>query len=115
MTGSAGAEVHIKGVSLEDLTTREARRPDTTSPKFRKLKLTDLFYSEGAAIGDLNRDGVPDLVAGAFYYLGPEYTLAREIWASRTFNPTNNSDTFMQFLSSTSTATVGHRRAVRSG
>ena len=50
-------------------------------------KLTELFYSEGIAAGDLNRDGVQDVVSGPFYYLGPDYAVAHEIYLPRIYNP----------------------------
>src|SRR5256885_8761809 len=37
----------------------------TNSPlKFKKIQLHDQFWSEGANFGDLNNDGVNDIVAG---------------------------------------------------
>ncbi len=38
---------------------------------FRMQQLNDFFYSWGATAGDINHDGIPDVVAGPFYFLGP--------------------------------------------
>ena len=65
---------------------------EITSDHFRERKLTDLFYSEGIAAGDLNRDGVQDVVAGPFYYLGPDYTVAQEIYPSATTDPSDKNE-----------------------
>ena len=44
---------------------------------FQKTALSDLFYAEGATFGDLNGDGVMDLIAGPFWYEGPTYEQVR--------------------------------------
>jgi hypothetical protein len=105
IAGSADTEVRFKNIQLLDLTVRGAGLPaDVTGPGFRKQQLTDLFYSEGIAMGDLNRDGIQDVVAGPFYYLGPEYKLAGEIYPPETVNPAgpgehgNYSDCFLSYV-----------------
>jgi hypothetical protein len=87
IAGGTGAELRVKEISFADLTGRPALPAEDTSSQFRERKLTDLFYSEGIAAGDLNRDGVQDVVAGPFYYLGPDYTVAHEIYPSATTDP----------------------------
>ena len=41
---------------------------------FKKTQLTDQFYSEGAAIGDFNKDGKMDVIIGPYWYEGPDFT-----------------------------------------
>ncbi len=105
VSGDAGAEVRFKDISLLDLTQRGAGLPaDITDPGFRKQQLSDLFYAEGIAAGDLNRDGIQDIVAGPFYYLGPDYKVAGEIYPPETVNPAgpgehgNYSDCFLSYV-----------------
>jgi hypothetical protein len=105
ISGDAGAEVRFKDISLLDLTRRASGLPaDVTGPGFRKQQLTDLFYAEGIATGDLNRDGIQDVVAGPFYYLGPDYKVAGEIYPPETVNPAgpgehgNYSDCFLSYV-----------------
>jgi hypothetical protein len=43
------------------------------APTFRKIQLTDKFWSEGVAIGDFNHDGRQDVCAGPFWYAGPAF------------------------------------------
>lgn len=41
---------------------------------FLRVQLTADFYSEGINTGDINRDGIPDIVAGPHWYPGPSFT-----------------------------------------
>jgi hypothetical protein len=40
---------------------------------FKKLQLSDQFWSEGANLGDFNKDGKPDIVSGPYWWEGPEF------------------------------------------
>ena len=40
---------------------------------FERRQLTDQFTCEGATAGDIDRDGHPDLIAGPYWYAGPEF------------------------------------------
>src|SRR5437762_11783749 len=53
---------------------------------FKKTQLTDKFWCEGATLGDLNRDGKPDIVSGPYWYEGPDYKKRHEYYpATQTF------------------------------
>ena len=43
---------------------------------WHKQQLSDVFFSEGAGSGDFNKDGKTDIVAGPFWYEGPEFKKA---------------------------------------
>ena len=47
---------------------------------FKKIVLTDQFFSEGANVGDFNHDGKMDVVAGPFWYEGPDFTKRHVFW-----------------------------------
>jgi hypothetical protein len=56
---------------------------------FKKIQLTDQFWAEGATAGDLNRDGHIDIVAGPFWYEGPDFTKRHEYYpATKTYTLT---------------------------
>lgn len=66
--------------------------------RFQRQQLTDVYYSEGAAAGDLNGDGATDLVYGPHWYAGPDFTTAREIYAAVPQNRERYSDHFFAWV-----------------
>ena len=53
---------------------------------FTKVRATDQFWAEGAAIGDFNHDGKMDIASGAYWYEGPDFKKRHEIYpADATF------------------------------
>ena len=86
---AGSAEVRFKEISAKDLNVK--REPaETTSTHFRKQALNDFYNSWGATVGDINHDGIPDVIAGPYYYIGPDYTERHEFTAARTYSPINN-------------------------
>ena len=83
--GGSG-EVRFKDAGIKDLSVKVAP-PEQTSTHFRMQRLDEFYYSWGVAAADFNHDGVMDLVAGPYYYLGPGYTKRREIYAAATYSP----------------------------
>jgi Domain of Unknown Function (DUF1080)/FG-GAP-like repeat len=82
------AEIRFKDVSYKDLNPKFEPR-EKVSPHFQMQRISDFYYGWCAAAADINRDGVLDVIAGPFYYLGPDYTERREFTAARTYNPSN--------------------------
>jgi hypothetical protein len=91
--GGAG-EVRFKDVALKDL-GRRVLPPEQVSPRFKMLRLSNFYYSWSASEADINRDGILDVVAGPVYFLGPDFTVMREISLSQTVNPSNTYDSAM--------------------
>jgi hypothetical protein len=80
-------EVRFKNISAIDLTRPTMGFPtEVTGAEFRKLQLTDRYYSEGISAGDINMDGKMDVVTGPYGYLGPDFRTAVEIYPPETFN-----------------------------
>ena len=91
-------DVRFRDISAKDLNGK--REPaEEVSTHFRMQRLNDFFYSWGATTGDINHDGIPDAIAGPFYYLGPAYTERREFTAARSYSPTNNFPEGMVYFS----------------
>ena len=85
--GGSG-EVRFKDVSYKDLNSKIEPK-ETVSPNFEMQRISDFYYAWCAAAADINHDGVLDVIAGPFYYLGPDYTERKEFTAARTYNPSN--------------------------
>jgi hypothetical protein len=83
--GGSG-EVRFKDVAFKDLAVKEAP-PEQISIHFRMQRLDEFYYSWGVTAADINRDGAMDLVTGPYYYLGPDFTKRREIYAASTYSP----------------------------
>jgi hypothetical protein len=47
---------------------------------FKKIKITDQFWAEGAHYADFNRDGKMDICSGPFWYEGPDFKTRHEIY-----------------------------------
>src|SRR5436309_5653159 len=64
-----------------------ARAQDSSSHTFKKTQLTDKFWCEGATFGDFNHDGKPDIVAGPYWYAGPDFKERHQYYpATHTFS-----------------------------
>lgn len=79
-------------VAFRHLALRDASlkitQSERVSPHFRKQRLSDFYYSWGAAAADFNHDGKMDVVAGPYIYYGPDYLSSREIYLAQASNPT---------------------------
>jgi hypothetical protein len=64
---------------------------------YRKLQLSDQFLCEGSTFADLNRDGHPDVIAGPYWYEGPDFTRRHEIFPAAPWDPLRYSDNFFAF------------------
>jgi hypothetical protein len=48
--------------------------------RFQRIRLTDVYYSEGANAGDFNHDGQLDAVYGPLWFAGPDFQKQHEIY-----------------------------------
>ncbi len=67
-------------------------------PSFKRIVLSDKFLAEGAYYGDFNRDGKMDVVAGPYWYEGPDFQKRHEVRPPKTFDPKEYSDNFLTFV-----------------
>ena len=96
---NSGVIVLIGGfltLSCVYMDTSEKKRGHTVT--FKKIKLTDKFYCEGAHFGDFNRDGNKDVVIGPYWYAGPDFKKRHELRAVKAFDPLKYSDNFLTYV-----------------
>jgi hypothetical protein len=91
-------EVEFKRVMYKDVGWKNYPKKFKTSD-FHKQRLSDFYYAWGSSHGGVNDDGVEDVIAGPYYYLGPIYERRREIYVRLTLNPSDDytHECWMQF------------------
>lgn len=62
--------------------------------EFEREQLSDVFYAEGGAVGDVNGDGAADIVSGPYWYEGPDFAQRHEIYTPKPFDVLEYSDNF---------------------
>ena len=85
--GGSG-EVRIRDFMYKDI-LNHVWAPDETGRNFKQVRIDPHYYSWSTAVADFNHDNIPDVAAGAFYYLGPDYTVGKQIHTPVSFNPTS--------------------------
>ncbi len=81
---------------MSSATTTAAEK--CTLHTFKKVKLSDVFFCEGATFGDLNKDGVMDLVSGPYWYAGPSFADRHEYYEPKPYDTKGFSDNFFAFV-----------------
>jgi putative membrane-bound dehydrogenase-like protein len=69
-----------------------------TQITWKRQQLHGDFYSEGAAIGDINGDGKPDVVAGPFWWEGPTFEKKHAYYEPKIFSIHGYSDNFFAYI-----------------
>lgn len=71
--------------------------PAETLIRFEKQQLESRFFGEGAAVGDLNRDGKNDVVYGPYWWEGPDFTKRHTLYPGKEFSINGYSDNFFVY------------------
>lgn len=69
-----------------------------TQITWKRQQLHGDFYSEGAAIGDINGDGKADVVAGPFWWEGPSFEKKHAYYEPKIFSINGYSDNFFAYV-----------------
>lgn len=77
---------------------QETVEPDGVIHHFERITLDSKFFAEGATFGDLNGDGHADLIAGPWWYQGPNFEQRQAFYPPKTFDPAGYSDNFFAFV-----------------
>lgn len=51
---------------------------------FKRIQLNDQFWCEGANFGDLNNDGMNDIISGPWWWEGPDFKKRHEFYPAKT-------------------------------
>jgi hypothetical protein len=70
----------LAGALSASLVGFAADAAEFTVHTWKKIQLSDLFWSEGAHIGDFNHDGKMDVVSGPYWWEGPGFKLRHEYY-----------------------------------
>lgn len=70
----------VIGIALTVCFTPSATTQADEGRGFEKIVLTRQYYCDGIQAGDINRDGHADVVAGPYWYVGPEFTSAHPFY-----------------------------------
>ena len=71
---------------------------DYSLHSFKRIQLTDTYYSEGANFGDIDRDGIMDIVHGPYWFAGPDFKTKHEIYSAKPQNRHAYADNFFQWI-----------------
>lgn len=77
-----GIVLMIFGLSTFDLHAAEPAKV-----WFEKQQLSDKYYCDGVAAGDIDKDGHVDVIAGPFWYSGPEFQKANAFYPPVALEP----------------------------
>ena len=55
--------------------------------RWKKITLSEEFLSESVGCGDFNRDGHMDVVAGPYWFEGPDFRVRHEVFEAPPFDP----------------------------
>ena len=80
--------------ALAAVTTAHA----ATGITWKRQQLHGDFYSEGAAIGDINGDGKADVVSGPFWWEGPAFEKKHAYYEPKIFSINGYSDNFFAYV-----------------
>ncbi len=72
--------------------------PSGVVSDFDRQALTRTYFSEGAAVGDIDGDGVADVVYGPYWFAGPDFSQAHEIYPPQPQNMNAYADHFFAWL-----------------
>ncbi|MEE4454188.1 FG-GAP-like repeat-containing protein [Novosphingobium resinovorum] len=81
--------VRVRNLRARDLDVRDTPAP-LTGPGWERRQLDPWAMAWSAAVGDMDRDGHADIVAGPYWWQGPDFARAHEIAVPTFYNPASD-------------------------
>ena len=88
------ATLSIEGPTANELNSNPGTHVESVSvareeqgPRFQRIVLSRRYFCDGICDGDINRDGHSDIVAGPFWYQGPEFKHAHAFYDAVPLRP----------------------------
>ncbi len=66
--------------------------------EFHRVRLTETYFSEGATFGDINDDGVMDVICGPLWFAGPDFRTQAEIYPAKAQDRNRYADSFFSWV-----------------
>lgn len=92
VTAAPGTRIRFREVGITKMDAKRALPPEKTAPRFRKMELDAMFYSEAVTAADVDLDGNLDVVSGPNIFMGPDFTTRREIFVPHSYADTTYPD-----------------------
>ena len=89
--------LHVS-VLLCTLATATTAAEDYVVHSFERQQLTDVYYSEGVNVGDINNDGKQDVVHGPYWFEGPKFEKKFEIYPAQAQPRQRYADSFFSWV-----------------
>lgn len=80
------------------VTAANASAEEKVLHTFQRKQLTNVYFSEGANAGDLNKDGHTDVVYGPYWFAGPTFEEKQEIYRPVPQNRERYADNFFSWV-----------------
>lgn len=75
-------ETFVPALTITQVVSAQEQKKYELS-KFTRQQLTDTYYSEGIAVGDINGDQIQDIVYGPVWLAGPSFESKHEIFPAK--------------------------------
>lgn len=81
-----GGEASFKNIMIKDAAVKTTPL-EKGDARFKRQRISDMYYSWGTDTADFDQDGNLDIVAGPYIFYGPDFTKRTEVFPAITGSP----------------------------